>query len=68
VINDMGGWKTTRSSGAAMEMEKRGWRILTEDGKNFEVRNPEGVVMCEDLGTALEAQRFGDACLRRESK
>lgn len=69
MINETHGWRTNDApNGVGLTMTKNGWRAVSDDGKSFRVHAPDGTLMCDDLGTAVEAQRFVDACLRREQK
>lgn len=47
--------------------EKQGFKVLSEDGVHFRVEDPDGEVVCNDLGTSLEAHRLAEACINRKS-
>lgn len=59
-------WKiTTNDNPFRYRAERDGFVIEAEDPKKFTVKAPDGSVICDDLGTSLEAHRLGDAAHRR---
>lgn len=62
----MRGWKIKSSTNPYFyEAEKAGFRITSADGRKFDVRDPDGKVICEDMGTSMEAYRLAEAAINR---
>ena len=60
------GWKVTSSDNPFhFRAENGDFLILSSDPKKFRVENLDGEILCDDLGTSMEAFRVGDALLRR---
>jgi hypothetical protein len=60
------GWAVkTTDNPFTYRAEREGFVITATEPNKFTLTTPEEVIACEDIGTAFEAHRLGDAMIRR---